>query len=330
MQLILRRAILIRDATIPKLTSRPKFAAISRDAKGTMWLALRHNITNTMHEIHSSIDLDVTKEHLVSVEPKLCAYRNLISAQRMFLRDAWNRLKWDMRPSGWKSRQRLVDERDRFGGQSAVIVCNGPSLLRTRLELLSGTYSIGLNKINLLFDKSPFRPSCIVAVNRLVLEQNRDFYNQTELPLYVAHRGADLVRFRGNVRFMHATMFPRFARDVSGSVNEGGTVTFVAMQLAFHLGFRRVALVGCDHRFAVQGAPNATVVGGEKDESHFDPNYFGRGIQWQLPDLVHMEMAYRLARGVYETHGRELVNCTVGGNLEVLKRMPLEDFLKGT
>lgn len=286
-----------------------------------------HIKLEAMHEIYTSIDMDVTAEHLRSVQPKLCAYRNVLSAQRLVLRDAWIRLKWDLRLAGLQSRRRLAAERDRFKGQTAVIVCNGPSLLKTDLGRLAGTYAFGLNKINLMFDKRSFRPSCIVAVNRLVLEQNHGFYNETELPLYVAHRGADLVRFRRNVRFVHATMFPRFARDVSGSVNEGGTVTFVAMQIAFHLGFRRVALVGCDHSFAVHGAPNATVVGAERDLSHFDPNYFGKGVQWQLPDLVHMEMSYRLARGVYEAHGRELVNCTEGGNLEVFRRMSLRDFL---
>ena len=104
----------------------------------------------------------------------------------------------------------------------------------------------------------------------------------------------------------------------------------MALQVAFHLGFTRVALVGCDHNFEVKGKANATVLGQGEDKSHFDPNYFGNGVPWQLPDLEVSEMAYRLAKGVYEAFGREIVNCTVGGKLEIYRRSSLEAFLAST
>ncbi|WP_277882134.1 hypothetical protein [Oculatella sp. FACHB-28] len=44
------------------------------------------------------------------------------------------------------------------------------------MSLLKGTYTFGLNKINLLFEYSEFRPSCIVSVNSFVVEQNAEFY----------------------------------------------------------------------------------------------------------------------------------------------------------
>ncbi|MFN9914996.1 MAG: hypothetical protein ACK53L_20570, partial [Pirellulaceae bacterium] len=67
--------------------------------------------------------------------------------------------------------------KDRFPNQKAIIVCNGPSLLQTNLELLSGLFAFGLNKINLLFERNSFRPDVIVAINQLVVEQNADFFN---------------------------------------------------------------------------------------------------------------------------------------------------------
>ena len=240
------------------------------------------------------------------------------------------RLKWDLNPQSWRSRRVLRGWKDRHPGGKAVILCNGPSLLKVDFEALqrSGVFCFGLNKINLLFDKTSFRPGCVVAVNPLVLEQNAAFYNQAALPLFLDAHAAGFVGGRPNVAFLHSNVLPVFARDVSVSLFQGYTVTFVAMQLAFHMGFRQVALVGADHNFATKGAANKTVVSGEKDESHFDPNYFAGGMKWQLPDLFQSEVAYTMARDMYAAYGGAIVNATVDGNLEVFPRTTLQNFLR--
>ena len=153
------------------------------------------------------------------------------------------RILWDFNPLSWTSRNKLLNLRDSKGGEKAVILCNGPSLLKVDFDLLKDVYTIGLNKINLLFDKTDFRPNCIVAVNPHVIEQNRDFYNKTDIPIYLSHGGAKWVKYRNNVTFIHSTIRRYFARDISLSLYEGGTVTFVALQLAYHLGFTNVTVV---------------------------------------------------------------------------------------
>lgn len=240
------------------------------------------------------------------------------------------RLAWDIDPRSWQARGRLKALRDTHRGEKAVIMCNGPSLLKVDFEALgrSGVYTFGLNKINLLYDKTDLRPDAIVSVNRLVIEQNLDFFNQTETPLFVdsaaAWRG---LRARRNIYYVNSTaIYGSFARDISMSLFQGHTVTYVALQVAFHLGFQEVALVGCDHNFATKGPANKTVTGGESDPNHFDPNYFA-GVKWQLPDLFESEMAYFKALHVYEDAGRRLFNCTEGGKLEILPRRALSDFL---
>lgn len=246
-------------------------------------------------------------------------------ARRLFRK----RLRWDLNPESWRSRARLKRLRDGHLGESAVVLCNGPSLLRVDLGLLAGVQTFGLNKINLLFDKTDFRPSCIVSVNPFVMQQNADFYRSTTIPLYLDAAGLPIVGSPEHVTYFHSVPVPGFSRDVSQSIWQGYTVTFVALQLAFHMGFRRVALVGCDHNFAVKGKANQVVTSGEKDESHFDPRYFSGGVQWQLPDLRQSEIAYMLAAEAFEEAGGQLVNATEGGRLEVLPRMTLKDFLAG-
>lgn len=100
------------------------------------------------------------------------------------------------------------------------------------------------------------------------------------------------------------------------------------MQLAFHMGFKEVALAGCDHSFATKGPANKTVIAGEKDSNHFDPNYFASGVKWQLPSLSQSELHYEIAQDTFTRHDRKIVNCTDGGNLEVFTRQPLSEFLQ--
>jgi Protein of unknown function DUF115 len=273
--------------------------------------------------------MDHSNPH-VFTNPTLNPYKRLLGVVTEIWPDAKDRLKWDLNPQSRISRQRVKSWLNRHQGKKAVILCNGPSLNQVDFELLSrsGVFTFGLNKVNLLFKRTDFRPSCIVAVNELVLEQNAGFFNETNIPLFVAHYANKLVQMRENVHFIHSVFQRKFARDCSMSVGQGATVTNVALQLAFHMGFSEVALVGCDHSFAEKGPANKTVVAGKVDHSHFDPNYFAGGVKWQLPDLLQSEVSYSIAREVFEAHGRRLVNATEGGKLEIFERVSLDQFLQ--
>ena len=195
-----------------------------------------------------------------------------------------SRFVWDLHPYSWISRKRIKNYKNRFSGQKAIILCNGPSLNKVNFDKIrnSSVYTFGLNKINLIFSKTDFRPSLIVAVNSYVIQQNSDFYNQTDLPLFINYTGCRNIRFRNNVNFLFSATSPgKFARDCSMSINQGYTVTFVAMQLAYHMGFKKLRSVGCDHSFSAKGAANKAVVSGKTDNDHFDPNYFSGGNVWE-------------------------------------------------
>lgn len=260
---------------------------------------------------------------LLELQPALNPYR--VAAGY-----ALRRLRWDIRPIAWSSRAKLRKWHNRYLGQKAVIMCNGPSLLKVDFDMLrdSGMFTFGMNKINMLFDKTDFRPSCIVTQQELVIQQNAEFFNSTELPLFFADVGVRFIKNRPNVHFFHETHVRRFAQDVSWSLYGGHTVTFATLQIAFHMGFKEVALVGCDHNFAVKGPGSALATAKGPDLSHFDPNYFAHGSKWLLPDLFGSEVSYKMARDMYEARGRRVVNATEGGLLEIFDREPLTAFLR--
>jgi len=268
----------------------------------------------------------MTHEYNLDKEPR-ATINPYVTAGRLIL----FRMHWDLNPISWLSRTRVRAWKNKFLGKKAVILCNGPSLNKVDFDALDehDIFGFGLNKINLLFSRADFRPSVIVAVNPHVIEQNAGFYNRTDLPLFLDYRGRKWVKFRDNVHFLHSEGKERqFARDCSISVHQGFTVTYVAMQLAFHMGFKNVGLVGCDHSYPTKGPGNRTVISNGEATNHFDPHYFSSGMKWQLPDLIGSELHYDTAKHTYERYGRRIVNCTEGGHLEIFQRQPLGEFLR--
>ncbi|MHC4307673.1 MAG: hypothetical protein ACYSR7_03510 [Planctomycetota bacterium] len=64
-----------------------------------------------------------------------------------------------------------------------------------------------------------------------------------------------------------------------------------------------------------------------EDPNHFDPNYFGKGFKWQLPDLKMAEQAYELARRAFEDDGRRIVDAAVGGKLQIFPKVEYKKII---
>jgi uncharacterized Rossmann fold enzyme len=267
---------------------------------------------------------------LIKTQLKEFEMNSVIRALKMVKRIGlknYEKAKWRLDPEFRHSNAKLRALRNAHVGQKAVIMCNGPSLNLVNLGQLKGTFVFGLNKINLMFDRTDFRPDMVVAVNKYVIEQNRDFFKSTSIPVVLSHRSKDEVGSAQHLAYVFMQGGGRFSENSNKAVYEGWTVTHAALQLAFHMGFRKIALVGADHTFAQKGKPNELVVASGPDQNHFHPNYFGKGTPWQLADLEGSERAYREARSSLERHGGTIYNCTDGGKLEIFERLTLQQFL---
>ena len=119
--------------------------------------------------------------------------------------------------------------------------------------------------------------------------------------------------------------------DAAQRVYAGQSVTYVNLQLAFHMGFTSVVLIGVDFDYVI---PDDAERNGElltsrgPDPNHFHPNYFGAGKTWKDPRLDRVAQNYELARAMLEAAGREIVNATVGGKLEIFRRVELEAMVR--
>ena len=210
-------------------------------------------------------------------------------------------------------------------GERCFIVGNGPSLKKMDLSLLNNEYSFGMNRIYLLFENTTFRPTYYVASNELVLEQFVSDISSLKIPKFLNWNRRKYFPNDDNQTMFFKVNFginDFFGTDPRRPICGGGTVTYVAMQLAYFMGFQEVILIGVDHNFADKGTPNITEVRrAEKDDNHFHPSYFPKGALWQLPDLRHSEAAYRLARKTFEGDGRKILDATIGGKCPVFQKV---------
>ncbi len=235
-------------------------------------------------------------------------------------RHSWSRLTSPV----WKaSLSRVRAYQDIHKGKRCFIIGNGPSLGEMDLSGLVDEFTFGLNRIYLLFPQLGFTTTYLVSINDLVLEQCAGEMRLLNLPKFLTWRSRQWFRGDPRANFLDTdfTGPENFCGDASGRLFEGFTVTFVALQLAFYMGFEQVILIGVDHNFKTQGPPNATVVSTGDDPNHFTPGYFGKGFRWQLPDLDGSERAYRLARKAYAEAGRRVVDATVNGKLTVFPKV---------
>jgi hypothetical protein len=222
----------------------------------------------------------------------------------------------------YESRRRMAALHNTQCGERCFIIGNGPSLRNTDLTRLRGEFTFGLNRIYLLFPELGFTTSCLVSVNDLVLEQCATEMKALNLPKYLTWRSRhwfsdDPLAIFADTDF---TGLENFARNASGRIFEGFTVTYVALQLAYHMGFSEVILIGVDHNFVTKGPANQAVVSQGDDPNHFAPNYFGPGFKWQLPDLDGSERAYKMARAVFDADNRRIVDATIDGKLTIFPK----------
>lgn len=222
-----------------------------------------------------------------------------------------------------RSSIRLLSElKDRHRGQRCFIIGNGPSLQKTDLSRLRDEFTFGMNRIYLMFPELGFTTTYFLTINSLVIEQCAEEIRALPIPKFISWRSRNLIRPTGDLAFLHTTYTgPKFAQDARGRLWEGATVTYVALQLAFHMGFEQAILIGVDHNYSTKGRPNTTVVSEGDDPNHFHKGYFGKGFRWQLPDLDTSERGYTLAREAYRQAGRQVLDATIGGKLTIFPKV---------
>ncbi len=231
-----------------------------------------------------------------------------------------------------QSMENLAGLKDKYKGERCFIIGNGPSLRQTDVAKLKNEYTFGMNRIYLAFEEWGFQTSFLASVNDLVIEQCVDDFLALDMPRFFSWRSRKHFK-SANIQpanlpnFLYTTYDGiKFADDARYRIWEGATVTNICLQLAYHMGFETAILIGVDHNFTSKGDANKTVVSDGDDPNHFDPRYFGKGFVWQLPDLDMSEIGYALARVNYEQDGRQILDATIGGKLNIFEKIEYDSL----
>jgi len=252
--------------------------------------------------------------------------------------------------------------RDLHRGERCFVMGNGPSLNKMDLGKLSNEIVFGCNAVFLLFERIAWRPKYFACVDTRVLrDRAADITAMLDAnPGMIAffpdkltlHDGSKAVfetrdiippaknryylrEIQNSLSAPPATMF---SLDANHYIVQPYTVSITMLQLAHYMGFTPIYLIGCDTSYSVG---NSVRQDGQKlkdgvgllltstkddDSNHFDPRYFGAGREWHNPQVGGMIMHHGWARKSLERAGTDVFNATIGGQLEVYRRVDYDSL----
>ncbi|MCE9647504.1 MAG: DUF115 domain-containing protein [Chloroflexi bacterium] len=256
--------------------------------------------------------------------------KRLLSSLKIRLGELPHWLAWNLHPNARQNREHVRRFAGIHNGKRCFIVANGPSLRSTNLDFLANETTFGLNRIYLYFSETAFRPTYYVTMNELILEQFSADINKLAVPKFLNwNRRAFFEKEGRDIVYLKSKMVINdfFQSDLTKPLVVGATVTFAALQIAYYMGFQEVVLVGLDHDYAEKGVPSGLETRtAEQDLSHFHPQYFPKGVRWQLPDLLRSEIDFALARKAFEADGRRIYDATINGKCQVFEKRDYSTF----
>jgi hypothetical protein len=155
------------------------------------------------------------------------------------------------------------------------------------------------------------------------------------LPIRAFYLG---IRPRKNILFVNLKDQNKVEKNIEKVLSTGCTVTFTALQIAAYLNPISVNIVGVDHSFVVEKAPQTntetalrskTNAGVQKfngdDVNHFSKEYFKNQF-WGLPDLDGSELLYFIAKNYFDTINVPITDYTVDGKLKIFNKRDVQEL----
>ncbi len=174
------------------------------------------------------------------------------------------------------------------------LVANGPSLADTNLDLIKDEYSIGMNRISLIYGKTSWRPTYYLFSSTNVkpekpwsekwLNSVWEAIDEKETIPFIAKQFKPYIDPYDNRNIEWFSSMTENKPDIYGNINEEcfskdvvdridktGTTMNLALQLCLHMGFTEIVFVGAD-------------LGWTKDlATNNDPNHFSKDYTADIP-----------------------------------------------
>ena len=233
-----------------------------------------------------------------------------------------------------KKLKSLEDLKGIHNGERCFIIGNGPSLRMEDLDKLKKEYTFAVNRIYLSFNSTKWRPTYYAIQDSRMIDVYKNDVEELDLDYKFVPNYLE-----GKFNNKHGTVFyynyvnklfngqpPMFSEDISKQTYEGGTVTFLCIQIAVYMGFKEIILLGNDFNYSVEKTKDGIKANNVKD--YFTDNYITDKEKRFYPRLDLCLEGFKLAEEKTKELGVKIYNATRGGKLEVFERKDFDSFFK--
>lgn len=301
---------------------------------------MRHGKTKSVTDLSSAGDTskafdciglytlpkDKPNDALLSIYERLNPGGMLVIKTDLITPDLWTSMTADQ---GWhpcqfgdhtavfKENDLLAPYKDKHKGERVYIIGNGPSLKQTDLDLIKDAPAIAMNRINLLYPHTKWRPRYYIYCSdnvdnprwgkdwtSSVAEIARDPKTTSFVWTKYAHAVPDDTNPVWLKRFTEedVTRPHNFSDNAAQWMSKSGTSINVALQLAHYMGFKQIVFLGIDLNWQTS------------DSVAGDPNHFDTSYQANIADgeeeRRRMLLTHYNAKMALKKHGVEIYNAT--------------------
>ena len=223
-------------------------------------------------------------------------------------------------------------------GESCFIIGNGPSLSPDDLSILhkKNIDTFAVNRIFKIFPQTEWRPTYYVSTDHVLIRDILDEVNNLPIkdkfiPLQNKYYHNIIVK-NAHYFFMNDDRTKDqpegFSLDCTGQINRIGTVTIACIQLAAHMGYKNIFLLGVDHNFDKIITADGEVVVDPSVKNYFCDGYDDDVADEVVHNLGHTTKSYLSVKKFYDNTDVNIVNATRKTKLTVFPCCSFEEAIK--
>lgn len=224
-------------------------------------------------------------------------------------------------------------------GKRCFIVGSGPSMKLEYLEKLKEEFTFSANQIFKVFSLTSWRPSFYVIADTIIAQHHKDTILNLPIPVKFvsSHMRSDLNGRKSIIYFpkTHENYIdqpPPFSPNCLSKVEGGYTVSYLAMQLAWFMGFREIYVLGIDARYdtkvvkPIESHGSYELVKANTSGSYFLPDMISESETTFLPLPERQILAYISAKDFIESNGGIIANVAADSPLPTFQRINFESL----